>query len=39
MTKNETSTEETTEHSNKESPVEVMPRLGRAAEKIRACGH
>ena len=33
MTKNETSTEETTEHSNKESPVEVMPGLEELLKK------
>ena len=33
MTKNETSTEETTEHSSKESPVEVMPSLEELLKK------
>ena len=33
MPKNETSAEETTEHSNKESPVEVMPSLEELLKK------
>ena len=34
MTKNETSAEKTTEHSSKESPVEIMPSLEELLKKI-----